>query len=150
MKGFCRDRGDSGSSYNDDTGSSLIEVFLLGLGLLIPLALSISTMGNAQRGALAVSAATREAARSASAARTPSEAKDKAIQAASETLLAYGLDPSMASVQIDGELRRGEKIGVSVTYPLSISLAGIFETTTSVRLTSRSQFSVGVHFPTRR
>lgn len=134
----------------DEAGSSLIEVLLLGVGLLLPLSLSISAMGNAQRAALAVSAATRDAARAASTSRTPSEARDRALQAAFATLEAYGLSPSAASVRVDGELRRGGRIGLSVTYPVTVEFAGIFQVVTPLQIGSKIEFSVGVHYPARR
>ncbi len=133
-----------------DDGTSLIEVMVIGVGILLPLILSIAAMGAVQRAALGVSAATRDAARSASVASSRSQAADAALRTAAATLAAYGLDAGSASVRIEGEFERGKQIGVSVGYPVVVSLAGVFEFSLPLRITSTSRFSIGLHYPMRR
>ncbi len=130
-----------------EAGSSLVETLVLGVGLLVPLSISIASMASAQRTALAVAASAREAARAASVASDSQQAWAVATRVAAETLAASGLDPSVATVALEGDFRRGGHVGVSVSYPMKISFAGIFDAAIPVRLASKSRFGIGIHRP---
>ncbi len=130
-----------------EAGSSLVETLVLGLGLLVPLSISIASMANAQRTALAVAVSAREAARAASVASDSQQAWAVATRVVSETLVASGLEPSVATVTLEGDFRRGGHVGVSVSYPVRISFAGIFDAAIPVRLVSKSRFGIGIHRP---
>lgn len=137
-------------SHNEDNGSSVVEVAVLGVGLIVSLTLTILMMGEAQRVALAVSAAARDAARSASVAPSTAAANAAALVSAREALASYGLDPSRATVVLEGRLERGSSLEVSIAYPIQIRFAGVFEASSPLRIASRSRFEVGPHSPVPR
>jgi hypothetical protein len=105
----------------DQRGQALLESILLGLLLMAPLLWALGVLADLHRGALAASAAAREAgfdaARSASA-RSASAAVDVAVRRA---FADEGLDPGRARVRWSGfGSGRGGAIVVRVSYPVTV------------------------------
>ncbi|MER3396200.1 MAG: hypothetical protein C4318_04230 [Acidimicrobiia bacterium] len=135
------------ANHCSEQGSALVEVILVGMALALSLAFSIAALSEAQRVALAVSAASRDAARSASVARFEAAARESAVASASGVLRTYGLDPSRAHISLEGRLARGSSVEVAVTYPLQISLGGALHASLPITVSSKSRFEIGPHSP---
>lgn len=99
-----------------EAGQALIETILLGLLLLVPVMWALGVLADIQRGALATTAAAREAG--FEAARAPSRAAAaRAIDSAvAQAFRNQGLDPSKASVRVSlaPGLARGTAIEIEV------------------------------------
>lgn len=105
-----------------EQGSSLIETMLLGLLLLIPLLWTLGLLADLQRGALASTAAAREAGFEAARSRDVSSA-DRAVQSAvRQAFVDQGLPPSQARVRwtSDPGLPRGGRVEVRVSYEVTV------------------------------
>lgn len=103
-----------------ERGQALIETVLLGLLLLVPLLWLLATLSEVQRGALAASAAAREAG--ADAVREAGEGDvAAALRAAVVRAFAdHHIDPRAARVRWAGGLERGGMIEVVVSYPVEV------------------------------
>lgn len=105
-----------------ERGGAVIETFLLGLLLLVPLVWALGVLADLHRGALAATAAAREAGLNAARSSDPLEA-DAAVEAAVETAFVnQGLDPQDAQVRwtSDSQLERGGTVEVEVSYPVTV------------------------------
>lgn len=106
----------------DDRGSALIETILVGLLLMVPLIWVLGVLADMHRGALAATAAAREAA--AEAARLTSVADaDRAVDAAvAQAFRDHGIDPSEAEVawSTTGAMERGGAVEVAVSYDVTV------------------------------
>lgn len=100
----------------------LIETFLLGLLLTIPLIWLIGMLADLHRVALASASAAREAGFEAARSNDPIDAGRAVQQATSQAFVDQGLDPSLIESRWSGDpgLRRGTPIEVSVRYPVTI------------------------------
>jgi hypothetical protein len=106
---------------DDEAGSALIESVLLGLLFLVPTLWAVVLLADVHRGALATTAAAREAGFEAvrwddraSAAR----AVDGAVEMALEN---HGLDPTRARVVLTASgLARGSAVEVGISYPVRL------------------------------
>ena len=105
-----------------ERGGALLETFLLGLLMLVPLVWALGVLADLHRGALAATAAAREAGLDAARSSEPSEA-NAAVEAAVETAFEnQGLDPHDARVRwtSDSQLERGGTVEVEVSYPVTV------------------------------
>lgn len=106
----------------NDHGYSVLEAFLLGLVLLLPLIWLLTVSADVQRSALASASAVREAGLAASRAASASDAHDHADSAARRALLERGVTPAAARISLssDGAPGRGELIEVRVETPVHV------------------------------
>jgi hypothetical protein len=103
-------------------GAALVETILLGLILIVPLIWALGVLGAIQGGALAATAAAREAGFDAARTAdwgTANEAVDAAVAAAFQN---QGLDPADARVRWTSasNLARGGTVEVVVRFPVSV------------------------------
>ena len=105
----------------DQRGVALTEALLLGLVLLIPLLWLLGVLSDLQRGALASSAAAREAGAEAARsgdARTMEQVVDRTV---AEVFRDHGLDPRDAVVLMrSGGGARGSAVEVIVGYEVTV------------------------------
>ena len=108
-------------SRRNEEGHALIEVLLIGLLLLIPLVWTLSVLSELHRGALAATAAVREAGTDAGRA-TDLSAAEVAIDAAvARSFVDHGLEASDARVAwAAGTFQRGGTVEVVVRYPVEV------------------------------
>lgn len=103
-------------------GSSLVEVLILGLVLLVPLIWGLSVLSGLHSSALAASAAVREAGTEAARASDGAEAAAAIDGAVAQAFRDQGVDPSSAKVKwswTPGFDRRGViEIEISVPIPV--------------------------------
>jgi Na+-transporting methylmalonyl-CoA/oxaloacetate decarboxylase gamma subunit len=99
-----------------ERGQALIETVLLGLLLLVPLMWALGVLAGIQRGALATTAAAREAGFEAARASSRSEAARAIDRAVAQAFRNQGLDPSRARVRVSlpPGLARGAAVEVEV------------------------------------
>ena len=105
-----------------ERGAALVETVLLGLVLIVPLIWTLGVLGALHRGALAATAAAREAGLDAARA-TDLAAADRSVAAAVATAFRnQGLDPSDARVRWTAgpTLRRGAAVEVEVRFPVTV------------------------------
>ncbi len=106
----------------DETGMALVETLLIAIVLIVPVMAALGVLSDLHRGALAASAAAREAgfeaARSGSAEQA-NLAVDAAVQVAFSD---HGIDARSADVRWTGVpgLPRGGVIEVEVAYPVEV------------------------------
>lgn len=107
---------------NRERGSSLIETMLLGLLLLIPLVWVLGVLADLQRGALASTAAAREAGSDAARSHDASSADRAVLGAVRQAFVDHGLAPSEAKVRwsSDPGLPRGGRVEVRVSYEVTV------------------------------
>lgn len=104
-----------------ESGAALVEVLTLGLVLLIPLVWMLTVAADLHRGALAASAAAREAGEEVSKVTDPRRAREVMSDAVARAFLDHGLDPRDASVSWrSSPLRRGAEVDVRVGYPVTV------------------------------
>ena len=102
-------------------GFALIETILLGLVMLIPLLWLLGVLSDLQRGALAASAAAREAGAEAARANDLAGMDAAVTVAVAEAFRDHGLDPRRAEVEVDlGGGGRGEAVRVVVGYDVTV------------------------------
>jgi hypothetical protein len=105
----------------DARGFALVEVILLGLLLLIPLMWLLGVLADLHRGALASTAAAKEAGVSAARAADPA-GRDAAVdRAVAQAFRDHGLDPRRAEVRVRaGGGVRGAAVEVVVGYDVTV------------------------------
>ena len=117
---FCS-RGAS-QMNRSQRGTALVETILLGLVLIIPLIWALGVLGELHRGALAATAAAREAG--LDAARAPDLASaDRSVSAAvAAAFHNQGLNPNDARVRwtVGSTLPRGGTVEVEVRFPVTV------------------------------
>lgn len=109
----------------DAHGRALIEVIVIGSLLLAPLIWLVTALAALHAGALATTAAAREAGFDAARAvdtRNASAAVDRAVHRA---LVDHGLEPGRARVRWSAapRLPRGGRVEVTVSYPVRVLAA---------------------------
>lgn len=104
-----------------EEGQALIETLVLGLVFLVPLLWLLMVLSQVHAGALAVTAAAREAGIDV-ARSTDRPAASRSLEAAvAQALLDHGLNPRRAKVEwSDGGLGRGSPIEVQISYPIPL------------------------------
>jgi hypothetical protein len=103
-------------------GSALIETVLVGLLLMVPLIWLLGVLADMHRGALASTAAAREAGADAARATSVTEA-ERAIDAAiAQAFRDHGLDPASAQVSWSAPrgFERGAAVEIEITYPVTM------------------------------
>ena len=104
-----------------EPGQATIETVLLALLLLVPLVWALGVMADLHRGALATTAAAREAGFDAVRQPDVSAAAVAIDVAVDRAFVDHGLDPADATVRWSGSgLRRGEAVEVEVSYAVSV------------------------------
>ncbi|MGH2753674.1 MAG: hypothetical protein ACRDLB_04510 [Actinomycetota bacterium] len=102
-------------------GFALIETIVLGFVMLIPLMWLLGVLSDLQRGALAASAAAREAGAGAARAADPAEMDSVVATAVADAFRDHGLDPRRADVEVDlGGSARGAAVEVVVRYDVTV------------------------------
>ncbi len=106
----------------DETGMALVETLLIAIVLIVPVMAALGVLSDLHRGALAASAAAREAG--FEAARSDSaEQANLAVDAAVHVAFSdHGIDARSADVRWTGApgLERGGVIEVEVAYPVEV------------------------------
>lgn len=105
-----------------ERGFAVVETLLLGLLLLVPLIWALGVLADLHRGALAATAAAREAGLDAARSTNLAEA-DRAVRLAVQRAFRdQGLDARDAEVKwtSDSALARGGSVEVMVTYPVTV------------------------------
>ncbi len=106
----------------EEAGSTLLEVILLGLVLLIPLIVMLSALADLHRAALAATAAAREGGFAAARSVGPETAARSADEAIARVLEAHGLPGSDAKAEVLGldSFRRGGSVEVRVAFAVRV------------------------------
>ena len=105
----------------NERGFALVEVILLGLLLLIPLMWLLGVLADLHRGALASTAAAKEAGVSAARESDPTEMKAAVDRAVDQAFRDHGLDPRRAEVRLRaGGGGRGAAVEVIVDYDVTV------------------------------
>jgi hypothetical protein len=105
----------------DARGFALVEVILLGLLLLIPLMWLLGVLADLHRGALASTAAAKEAGVSAARESDPTEMEAEVDRAVAQAFRDHGLDPRHAEVRVRaGGGVRGAAVEVIVGYDVTV------------------------------
>lgn len=99
-----------------DEGAALIEAILIGLLLLVPMMWALTVLSEIHRGALATTAAAREAGFEAARAPGRAAAARAVDRAVEQAFRDEGLDPETARVAVSfpGGLARGSAVEVEV------------------------------------
>lgn len=107
---------------NDESGSSLLEVLLLGLVILAPLIWGLTVLGGVHDAALAATAAAREAGAEAARAAGGEEAETAIHLAVAQAFTDQGIDPQLAKVRWTGtgSFARGGVIEIEVATPVTV------------------------------
>lgn len=104
-----------------ERGAALIEVLTLGLILMVPLLWTLTVVSDLHRGALAASAAAREAGANASRLTDARQADAAIHDAVGRAFLDHGLDPQDAIVRWGASrFERGSEIQVRVGYAVTV------------------------------
>ena len=102
-------------------GRSLIEAILLSLLLLVPMIWALGVLSNLHRGALAATAAAREAGFEAGRSASLNEANREVVEAVDQAFADHGLDAHDAEVEYSlAGLDRGGSVEVQVKYPVTV------------------------------
>lgn len=106
-----------------DAGTAVVEVLVLGTGLLVPLVYTAVSLAQVQAAAHAATSAAREAARVYSLAATPADGYRRARAVTSLLLADAGIDPVRPVVRCAGGcLQPGSRVDVSVAVPVAMPL----------------------------
>jgi hypothetical protein len=110
-----------------DSGQSLIETIVLGLLFLVPVIWALGVLADLHRGALAATAAAREAGFEAARSTSQSEAASAARAAFARAFANHGLDPGLADLRLatPAGMERGSAVEVEVSYPVTVLQAPI-------------------------
>lgn len=104
----------------EERGAALVEVLTLGLVLLIPLMWTLTVAADLHRGALASSAAVREAGLEASRVTDRRHAEAAVRDAVTRAFLDHGLRPQDAMVSWRASFERGSHVEVRVAYAVTV------------------------------
>ena len=116
------------SASRDERGSALVEFVWLGILLMVPLVYLVLSVFEVQRGAFAVSASARAAARAYSLADSDEAGRAAAQQAVATALADQHLDPASGHIEITCTpdphacLQPGSTIRVTVTTQVDLPL----------------------------
>jgi hypothetical protein len=98
-----------------------VESIVVGLLLLVPLIWALGVAAELHRGALAATAAAREAGLSAVSSTSVTEAERAAGIAVHEAFVDHGLDARLARASMrTSALARGYPVAVEVSYPIRV------------------------------
>lgn len=109
-------------SLSGEGGVALVETILVGVVLIVPLMAALAVFSDLHRGALAVTAAAREAGFEAARADTAFQA-DLAVDIAVRMAFSdHGIDARSAQVRWTSApgFRRGGRVEVEVTFPVPV------------------------------
>lgn len=125
---------------NRQEGSALVETFLLAMVLLVPLLWALGVLAELHRGALATSAAAREAGLEAARAPDTADAERAVAGAVHRALVNHGLDPGDATVRwsADPGFPRGAVVEVVVSYPVTVTQAPLLGEVAGPSITVRA------------
>jgi hypothetical protein len=103
-------------------GSTLVETLLVGLLSMVPLIWLLTVLADVHRGALASTAAAREAGADAGRSTSVAEANGAVDEAVARAFLDHGIPASEAEVSwtTSGGLERGAAVEVQVTYAVPV------------------------------
>lgn len=105
----------------DQGGSALIETVLVALLLMVPLVWLLGVLADMHRGALASTAAAREAGADAARATSTEDAQRSVESAVAQAFRDHGLDPGRAQVAWSSAgLERGGAVEIEVTYAVTV------------------------------
>ncbi len=109
----------------DDEGSVVLEVVVLGVGLLVPLLFGAISIMDVEAARFAATSAAREAARAYVTAPTVVQARARATMAARLVLQDAQRSPVTPAVTcVGGCLRPGSHVNVTVSLAVSLPLLG--------------------------
>lgn len=107
----------------DDQGAAVLEVLVLGVGLLVPLLYGVLTVMSVQSASYAATAASREAARAYVGATTTGEAARRARTAAALVLADAGAPVVRPGLRcVGGCLQPGSRVDATVTIDVPLPL----------------------------
>lgn len=104
----------------EECGFALLEAIMLSLVLLFPIVWMLTVASEMHRGALAATAAVREAGNEAARSADRTSADLAVRRAVEEALTDHGLDASSARVRFSSDFRRGGAVEVQVSYPVTV------------------------------
>jgi hypothetical protein len=108
-----------------DDGSAVLEVLVLGVGLLVPVLYGVLSLMRVQSASFAATSAAREAARAYVTAATPNTGSLRARQATALVLTDAGLPVARPLVQcVGGCLVPGSRVDVTVRFDVALPLGG--------------------------
>jgi Tfp pilus assembly protein PilV len=111
------------SKAADDDGTAVIEVLVLGVGLLVPLLYAVVSVMSVQAASYAATSAAREAARVYVTAATPAQASARARTATRLVLADAGITSGTPTVMCRGGcLRPGSRVDVTVRIDVALPL----------------------------
>jgi Tfp pilus assembly protein PilV len=106
-----------------DSGVAVLEVLVLGVGLLVPLLYGAISVMQVQAASFAATSAAREAARVHVGAATPAEGRRLARRAAATVLADAGVRASSVGIRcVGGCLAPGSRTDVTVTVDVALPL----------------------------
>ena len=118
-------RGRSHLLTRGDDGTAVLEVLVLGVGLLVPLLYGVLSVMAVQSASYAATAAAREAARSYVTADSPRQGLARARAAARLVLADAGVSSSSPTVRcVGGCLVPGSRVDVTVRVVVALPLIG--------------------------
>ena len=124
----------------DDAGAAVLEVLVLGVGLLVPLLYGVLSVMAVQSASYAATSAAREASRAYVAADTPAQGLARAKVATRLVLADAGVTSSGPAVRcVGGCLVPGSRVDVTVRVVVPLPLLG------DVELASAMVFDLGVY-----
>jgi hypothetical protein len=107
--------------WSSEEGQALAESIVVGLLLLVPLIWMLGVAAELHRGALAASAAAREAGVGAARTTNIVDAERAAATAVEEAFVDHGLGARAARVSLEAPaLERGDPVAVEVSFPVSV------------------------------
>lgn len=110
-------------SVGRQSGAALIESIMLCLVLFVPIVWMLTVASEMHRGALATTAAVREAGAEAARSTNRLEAGRDIRRVVAEALRDHGLDASSARIRWTSTFTRGGSVEVQVSYPVTIFAA---------------------------
>jgi hypothetical protein len=108
---------------HSDDGAAVLEVLVLGVGLLVPVLYGVVSLMAVQSASFAATSAAREAARAYVTATTPAQGAARARAAAALVLDDAGVPPVLPRVVcVGGCLRPGSRVDVTVSVDVALPL----------------------------
>ena len=115
-----------GRTRQSDDGTAIIEVLVLGVGLLVPLLYAVLSLMAVQSASFAATSAAREAARAYVGATTPVQAAARARTASRLVLADAGVSGSAPIVACSARcLLPGSRVDVTVRVVVALPLLGL-------------------------
>ena len=108
---------------DDDAGTAILEVLVLGVGLLVPLLYAVVSVMSVQSASYAATSAAREAARAYVTSATPAQGSSRARAATRLVLADAGIAAVAPRVRcVGGCLTPGSRVDVTVTVAVALPL----------------------------